>query len=457
MKKLRETKTGRPKAERRSAATASDISSARAFPPQDDLDSLRLYYRRLGESEPLSPEDEQAVWQAVERETDAIRGAVSRFGFVMEEQIRLLRECMPETASDFFLESMMPPDSAQSKTSLLNDMRRTADAIETERSKLLSLYRLRKLRGAEPLYESIRTLVARYPVNAAKLMEWNRIANVYCYEMSAMATQELEEKLLPDLVRSAAILQDAKRCFARIESLRKTILTSHLRLVVSIAKHYRSAALSHADLIQEGNIGLIKAFERFDYRLGHKFSTYATWWIKHDIARAIANQSRVIRMPQGMMNAVMRINRAEQAILQRTGREPGVEELARELDLSVERVRAIRSMASQEFSLQVSLDDSPGGFLLENIQSESETSDPERQLAFKIMCAGLNKALKRLPEREQLLLRLRYGLDGQAPKTQVELSRIFGLSRERLRQLEQGAIRKLRNPDMAGQFGDYFG
>ncbi len=456
MKKLRKSKAESSKAERQRSGMTSDGSSSRAIAPHDDLDSLRLYYRRLGESEPLSPEDEQAVWQAVEQETDAIRRAVSRFGFVMEEQIRLLRECMPETAPDFFLEFSLPQDSAKSKIALLKDMRRTADAIEAEREKLLSLYRLRKLRGVGTLYESISSLVSRYPVNTVKLMEWNRVANIYCYEMSAMATQELEEKLLPDLVRSAAILQDVKRCFARIESLRKTILTSHLRLVVSIAKHYRSAALTHADLIQEGNIGLIKAFERFDYRLGHKFSTYATWWIKHDIARAIANQSRVIRMPQSMMNAVVRINRAEQAILQRTGREPGIEELARELDLSVERVRAIRSMASQEFSLQVSLDDSSSGFLLENIQSESETSDPERQLAFKIMCAGLNKALKRLPEREQLLLRLRYGLDGQPAKTQVELSRIFGLSRERLRQLEQGAIRKLRNPDMAGPFGDYF-
>lgn len=433
------------------------LASRSAFDERDDLDSLRLYYRQLGESEPLSSDDEQAVWNSVDRETDAIRRAIFRFGFVVEEQVRLLRDCMPETLSDVFLESMMPEAKLSSKAELLNDMRRTADAIEAEREKLAAIYRSRKLRGAEALHDSIFQLAARYPVNAAKLQEWSSIANVYCYEMSAMATPELEAKLLPDLVRSAALLQEIKAHFSQIEVLRKLILTSNLRLVVSIAKRYRSTALSHADLIQEGNIGLVKAFERFDYRLGHKFSTYATWWIKHDISRAIANQSRVIRMPQGMMNAVMRINRAEQAFLQRCGREPTIEELASVLELSVERVRAIRSMASQEFSLQVSLDDSPGGFLLENVQSESESSDPERQLAFKIMCAGLNKALKRLPEREQLLLRLRYGLDGQPPKTQVELSRIFGLSRERLRQLEQAAMRKLRNPDMAGQFGDYFG
>jgi len=234
------------------------------------------------------------------------------------------------------------------------------------------------------------------------------------------------------------------------------MVTCNLRLVVSIVQHYHSSNVQTSDMIQEGNLGLIRAIDKFDYKLGHKFSTYATWWIKQAVSRTITSQSRVIRLPAHMIATIVRINKAEQAFLQRTGKMPTDEELALQLELPRERVSAIKKMSCQTISLQAPITDDKDRDLLENLLCDPETTDPTRQMTSKMLLDNLKEAIDRLPEREQQIIRMRYGLDSQPPKTLLEVSKYFNLTRERIRQIEMRAIRHLRNPNLETCYQDYY-
>jgi DNA-directed RNA polymerase specialized sigma24 family protein len=202
----------------------------------------------------------------------------------------------------------------------------------------------------------------RYPVSAMKIMEWYHVVSSWCTMPETPAADELfRSRLMPDRAISLDTFREMKECFTQLEQLRQRILYSHLRLVISIARQSCGQGQSQQliDIVQEGNIGLVKALDRFDSSLGHKFSTYATWWIRHEIMRALARQSRVIRIPQHMISTISRINRAEQAFVKRFGQEPTVEELARELEMPTARIHAIRQMARQQISLQAPLNSPP--------------------------------------------------------------------------------------------------
>ena len=209
-------------------------------------------------------------------------------------------------------------------------------------------------------------------------------------------------------------------------------------------------------MIQEGNLGLIRAIDKFDHKLGHKFSTYATWWIKQAVSRTITSQSRVIRLPAHMIATIVRINRAEQDFLQRNGRMPTDMELAAQLEMSRERISAIKKMTCQTISLQAPVSDENDRNLLENLLCDPDTTDPARQMTSKLLLENLKDAIDRLPEREQQIIRMRYGLDSQPPKTLLEVSKFFNLTRERIRQIEMRAIRHLRNPNLETCYQDYY-
>ena len=285
----------------------------------------------------------------------------------------------------------------------------------------------------------------------AELEDLNALANVMSDDPVKQYLKEIGNYPLLSITEEIEL---AKKIENGDEHAKKILAESNLRLVVSIAKRYVGRGLSFLDLIQEGNLGLIKAVDKFDYNKGYKFSTYATWWIRQAITRAIADQARTIRIPVHMVETINKLIRVSRQLLQELGREPTPEEIAAELKMPEERVREILKISQEPVSLETPIGEEEDSHLGDFIQDDN-VPVPADAAAFTLLKEQLGEVLSTLTEREQKVLRLRFGLDDGRARTLEEVGKEFNVTRERIRQIEAKALRKLRHPSRSRKLRDY--
>ena len=424
-------------------------------------DALDIYMRGLNDLGDYSPEQQTVLCRNFEQAADALRRQVCRLGFTAAEYLRSIANVLENggEAADVFLISSLR-SMGESKAEQFAVLRSYQQEIRDKYTAFTAAFAEQRAE-ADSLHDELTAILMRYRLTLQKVYEmvdagrnylrmldmhfdWERPLNA---GNAAASTDFIEEKMLmrlPELIQEAAALGERLQ---KLYLVRNELVEANLKLVVSIARRYCNHKVVLGDLIQEGNLGLLRALERIDFSLGYRFSTYASWWIRHRISRAVNNSSRVIRLPMHMVSLINDINQAEQRFIQFNDRLPEIEELARMLELPVARVSAVKKMAVQTVSLQSHVSGDDESAELGDFIADNAVESPAAELNRRITRERLYDMLKTLTEREQQLLIMRFGLFGQPVYTFAEISNHFKLTKERCRQIERNLLMKLRSPE----------
>lgn len=413
---------------------------------QDFASSLSSYLNSVGKLSQADPAMLQTLAESIDELQAEIGTRLARFGFCALEFCRILEECSSSgtSAEDFFLTSSLRQGGETLPLNLIEQLNCWKKDIQKAHAALEEAFK--KGHECSEKREKLLQIMGRFRINGVMARELYQTAAGYT-ELNPENHHQAEERFLMTAPEIKEALRELDGMYAELEKRHNRMAEYNLRLVISIAGKYRECNVPLNDIIQEGNLGLMVAVQRFDVKLGNRFSTYAGWWIKHYILRAVSEQSRVIRLPLHMIQLIQNMNRAEQRFLQNEGREPENHELAALLEMPVARISAVRKMASQSLSLQAPLSPDDEGGSLEDLIAPEEKSEPWRNFAQKILFDKLYEMVNTLPERERQIIIYRFGLYGEPALPLCDISARLKLSRERVRQLENKVMALLRSKE----------